>query len=96
MKYTQCLVLMAAIGFAGHAAASAVTPSVTGTVTRVVPSGSVQHVTVNGHVYTVSASTKSDGATTSLQAGQTITLLLAQDGNTAMMIRAASSTATHP
>jgi hypothetical protein len=84
------------MGSVGHAAASAVTPSVTGTVTQVVPSGNVKRITVNGHVYTVTANTKSDSATSSLQAGQTITVLVAQDGNTAMMIRAASSTATHP
>jgi hypothetical protein len=96
MKYTQCLVLLAATGFASNAAASVVTPSITGTVTQVIPSGSAKRVTLNGHVYTVDANTKSDNATGQLQAGQTVTMLVSPDGTTVMMVHAANSAATHP
>jgi hypothetical protein len=96
MKYTQYLILLAAISFGGNAEASAVTPSVTGTVTQVIPSGSAKRVTLNGHVYTVDANTKSDSASSQLQAGQTVTMLVSPDGATVMMVHAANATATHP
>jgi hypothetical protein len=95
MKFAHGFVLSAAIGFGGVAAASSVTPSVTGTVTRVIPSGSVKQITVNGHVYIVSAGTKTDSATNQLQPGQTVTVLLAPDGQNVIMVHSANSTAAH-
>lgn len=96
MKRTQFLILLTAIGLSGGAVANSVTRSVTGTVTQVTASGSSKQVTINGHVYTLDANTKSDTATGQLQPGQSVTMLVSRDGQTVMMVHSANSSATRP
>lgn len=97
MKTTSCFALLATLGLSTAVVASSVAPSVTGTVTRVIPVGNEKQVTINGHTYTVTTNTKSYGTTAQLQPGQPVTLLLAGDGHTVMMTNAAGTTITsHP
>ena len=96
MKLVSCFVLLAALAIGSGALASAVAPSVTGTVTGVSPRGTDTQVMINGHTYTVTAHTRSAGAGGALQPGQKVTLYLSSDGHTVLMTHADGSHAVHP
>lgn len=96
MKLESCLVLLAALGIGSGAMASAVAPSVTGTVTGVSLRGTDTQVTMNGHTYTITTHTRSAGATGALQPGQKVTFFLSSDGHTVLMTQADAPHATHP
>ena len=96
MKLESCLVLLAALAISSGAMASAVAPSVTGTVTGVSPRGTDTQVTMNGHIYTITTQTRSAGATHALQPGQKATFFLSSDGHTVLMTQADAPHATHP
>jgi len=96
MKLKSLFVLLAALGISAGVAASAVAPSVTGTVTQIIPSGTDSRVIVNGHTYTVTSQTQSAGAPGTLQSGQKVTFYLSSDGRTVIMTQAADTHSTHP
>lgn len=96
MKLASCSVLLAALAISTGAMASAVAPSITGTVTGVSPRGTDTQVTMNGHTYTITAQTRSAGATRALQPGQKVTFFLSSDGHTVLMTHADAPHATHP
>ena len=94
MKLESCFVLLLTLGIGAGAMASAVAPSVTGTVTGVSPSGTDTRVMINGHTYTITAQTRSAGATRAFQPGQKVTLYLSSDGHTVLMTQADATHAT--
>lgn len=96
MKLVSCFVLLAALGIGTSAMASAVAPSVTGTVTGVSPRGTDTQVMMNGHTYTITTHTRSAGAAGALQPGQKVTFFLSSDGHTVLMTQADAPHATHP
>ena len=96
MKLESFFALLLTLGIGSGAMASAVAPSVTGTVTGVSPRGTDTQVTMNGHTYTVTAQTRSAGATHALQPGQKVTFYLSSDGHTVLMTQADAPHATHP
>ncbi len=97
MKLECCFVLLSTLGIGSGAMASAVAPSVTGTVTEVSPRGTDTEVMINGHAYTITTQTRSTGATRTLQPGQKVTLYLSSDGHTVLMTQADDAPhATHP
>lgn len=96
MKSIICFALTTALTFSGGVAGNAVTPSVSGIVTKVSSAGSKTDFTVNGHVYEANVSTKSNRPAAQWQPGQSVTLFIAADGHTVVMILAPISTATHP
>lgn len=96
MKLESCLVVLTALAVSSSAMASAVAPSVTGTVTGVSPRGTDTQVMINGHTYTVNAQTRSAGATRTLQPGQKVTFFLSSDGHTVLITQADAPRATHP
>jgi hypothetical protein len=91
MKLPGYFVLLAALSLSTAAQASFAVPRVTGTVQQA--GGST--ITVDGHVYQVTANTTSDAGIGAPQPGQQITLSLSADGSTVRAIHAASPTATH-
>jgi Domain of unknown function (DUF5666) len=91
MKLSGYFILLSAFGLGTSAHASAVAPSVTGTVQQV----SSSTITVNGHTYQVTANTKSDPTVGAPQPGQQVRLFLSNDGSTVTVITPASPTATH-
>lgn len=96
MKLGIGFVLLAACGISTCAIASAVAPSVTGTVTGLMPHGTDTQVSLNGQTYTVTTQTRSAGTAKALQPGQKVTLYLSSDGHTVLMSHVDSINATHP
>ena len=91
MKLSGYFVLLAALSLGTAAQASFAVPRVTGTVQRV--AGST--ITMDGHVYQVTAKTTVDAGIMSPQPGQQVTLSLSADSSTVIAIHAVSPTATH-
>jgi hypothetical protein len=91
MKLSGYFALIATFGLCAATQASAVAPSVTGTVQQV--TGST--VTVDGHTYQVTADTKSDPTLGSPHPGQQVRLFLSSDGGTVIVISPSSPTPTH-
>ncbi len=96
MKLVSCSVLLATLAICTGAIASAVAPSVTGTVAGVSPRGTDTQVAMNGHTYTITTHTRSAGAAGTLQPGQKVTFYLSSDGHTVLMTHADAPHATHP
>lgn len=100
MKFHYGFMLLAALGTTTGAMASAVAPSITGTVTQVTPRGTDSRVTINGHTYTVTRQTRSSNApasgSASLQPGQKVTLFLSGDGHSVIMIQAPDTRKKQP
>lgn len=96
MKLETCFALLAALSTCTSSMASAVAPSVTGTVAGVTPRGTDTQVTMNGHTYTITTHTRSAGAAGVLQPGQKVTFYLSSDGHTVLMTHADAPHATHP
>ncbi|TAL83868.1 MAG: hypothetical protein EPN74_13255 [Rhodanobacter sp.] len=96
MKVHCYLVLVATLGLSTGVTASAVAPSVTGTVTQVTPSGTDRQVVINGHTYVITRQTPSSGTTEALQPGQKVTFFLSSDGRKVIMIQAPDVHKTQP
>ncbi len=96
MKFRRCFIPLAALGLSTAAAASAVAPSVTGTITQVTPSGADSRVVIRGHTYTVTRQTKGVGASGTLEPGQKVTFFLSPDGRTVILAQAPHPQDTQP
>jgi hypothetical protein len=94
MKITRFFITLAACSISLGAMASMVTPSATGTVANVEPRGSTTQVSIAGQSYTVTADTHPKGINQTLKPGQVVTLELAADGRTVLLIQPAA--AAHP
>lgn len=96
MKFRHCFIPLAALGLSTAVGASAVAPSVTGTITQVIPSGTDSRVIIRGHSYTITRQTKGSGASGSLHPGQKVTFFLSPDGRTVILTQATHSRETQP
>jgi len=96
MKRVRCFLLLAALATSVGAAASSITPSVTGTVSQVSPGSASTLVTINGHAYAMTSDTQPGGTRPTVRAGQVVTAYLAADGKTVILIQPVVTGATHP
>lgn len=97
MKFASCIALLVVVAAASNpVAASAVAPSVTGTVSQITPLGSSRQVTINGHTYLVTPSTLSDASASALKPGQRVTFFLDGDGRKVVISQTATAPAKHP
>ncbi len=94
MKIACFFITLAAFSISSGVLASMVTPSTSGSVTKVEPRGSTTQVTIAGHTYTLTANTRPNGINQTLKPGQVVTLELAADGRTVLLIQPAA--AAHP
>jgi hypothetical protein len=96
MKRVRCFLMLTALTISTHAAASSITPSITGIVSQVNSGSASTQVTIGGHVYTLTAETQQKGTHQTLQPGEVVTLYLAADGHTVIMIQPVVNVPTTP
>lgn len=96
MKHARCLLLLAALATSVGAMASSITPSVTGTVSRVSPGSASTQLTINGHTYTMTPDTRPEGTRATVKPGQVVTVYLAADGETVIKLQPVVASAAHP
>ena len=96
MKHVRCFLMLTALTISAHAAASSITPSITGTVSQVSLGSASTQVTINGHAYSLTADTQPNGTHQALQPGEVVTVYLASDGQTVIMIQPVVNDSTTP